>query len=124
MASRASISLDENKAISLALFSLLEQTLSSAEGTSAKSTQATADQAEALVSLLNAIIDVYADETKPTDAVFEQGGYAGHLQQAIKPARALVRNVDKRMQRELRAKGEEAVENLQAFVQYRKNLRR
>ena len=103
---------------------MLGQHLTTTANGSGKSTQAAADDAEVLTTLLNAIIDTYADETREYDIVFEQGGYAGHLEAAVKPSKAVVRRVDRKGHREVRGKGEEAVENLAAFVQYRKALRR
>jgi hypothetical protein len=118
------VSLDENCAIASILFSLLTQTIDASASTPAKAVQATSDQTETLIALINAIIDIYADETRAYDQVFEQERCTAKLADMVPGTRACVRKVDRKLHRELRGKGEEAVGNLAAFVQYRKALTR
>lgn len=73
--------------------------------------------------MVNAIIDIYADETRPYDTVFKQGGYLAQLTAAVGGVRATVKKIDKKKERELRGRGEEAVENLVAFIKYRRGLK-
>ena len=86
--------------------------------------QLTADQAEVVIALINAIIDIYADETRDYDEVFVKEGCTDKLEGMVKGSQGCVRKVDRKVERRLRGKGEEAVGNLVAFVQYRKKLRR
>lgn len=78
---------------------------------------------EITVALLNAIIDVYADETREYDApVFVAGDYTSKLAATVARVRNATRSVDKRKQPELRSHAEEAYENLTAFIKYRRSL--
>lgn len=75
-----------------------------------------------MISLVNALIDIYADETRDYDVVFRESGYLEGLTSTVGGVRAAVRKVDKKKERELRIRGEEAVENLTAFIKYRRGL--
>lgn len=56
--------------------------------------------------------------------MFVDGAYGAVLSRAVGGVRGLVKRVDKRTDRAMRVRGEEAVGNLQAFVAYRKGLKR
>ncbi|EIW66481.1 hypothetical protein TREMEDRAFT_70084 [Tremella mesenterica DSM 1558] len=76
-----------------------------------------------LVSLLNAIIDIYADETRSYDGpVFVAGGYLEALTGVVGRVRSAVKKIDRRTDRLLRAQAEEAQENLTAYIKYRRAL--
>jgi hypothetical protein len=78
---------------------------------------------EITVALLDGIIDMYADETRDYDApVFVANGYNNQLAGCVSRVRTQVRVVDRRKQPELRVRGEEAYENLVAFIKYRRSL--
>jgi hypothetical protein len=79
---------------------------------------------ETLIALINAIIDIYADETRPTDSVFVQSNYLSALASTVGKVRGLVKGIDKRKDRVLRGRGEEVYENLVAFIRYRRGLSR
>ncbi|ODN77089.1 hypothetical protein L202_05626 [Cryptococcus amylolentus CBS 6039] len=107
LASRSSTSPSENTLISSHLISLLPS----------------ASSPELLISLLNAIIDIYSDETRSYDAVFEQQAFAQVLAGMVGKVRAEVKKVDKRKDAELRVRGEEVYENLVAFIKWRRSLK-
>ncbi|WVQ77382.1 hypothetical protein IAR50_007067 [Cryptococcus sp. DSM 104548] len=107
LASRPSTSPSENTFISSHLISLLTS----------------ASTPELLISLLNAVIDIYSDETRSYDAVFEQQGYAQTLAGLVGKVRAEVKKIDKRKDAELRVRGEEVYENLVAFIKWRRSLK-
>jgi hypothetical protein len=77
-----------------------------------------------LIAVLNAIIDIYADETRIYDAVFVQNDFLQSLTACVGTVRAKVKSVDKRKERDLRVRGDEVCENLVAFIKYRRSLRR
>jgi hypothetical protein len=79
---------------------------------------------EISVALLNAIIDVYADETRSYDTVFVSEGYLDVLASNVGRIRGEVRKIDRRKDLRLRAVAEEVYENLTAFIKYRRALRR
>lgn len=78
--------------------------------------------AEALVAALNAVMDVYADETRPYDHNYSEAKFSGALRTAFGRVRQATRGIDKRTHASLRATADEAVSNLLAFVQYREQL--
>jgi hypothetical protein len=79
---------------------------------------------EYAVALVNAVIDMYADETRDYDRpVFVAGNFATQLATLVARLRTEVRKVDRRKNFELRARAEEAYENLVAFIKYRRSLR-
>lgn len=80
--------------------------------------------AEALVAALNAVMDVYADETRAYDHNYTAGKFSGALRASFARVRQAARGVDKRAHASLRAAADEAVGNLMAFVQYRDGLQR
>lgn len=78
--------------------------------------------AEMLVSLLNAVIDIYSDETRSYDSVFVENCYLQVLSGIVGKVRAEVKKIDKRRERNLRTRGDEVYENLVAFIKYRRSL--
>ena len=77
---------------------------------------------EPLLQALSALIDIFSDETLPTDANFRAGNYLAALVGAVEGVRRAVRGVDRKRERELRRRGEEVRDNLVAFVEYRRGL--
>lgn len=74
---------------------------------------------------LNAIYDVYADSGFDYDMpVFVQGKFNQELKGMIKMVRFMVRNIDRRKNRDLRNRGDEALMNLTEFIKYKDNERR
>ncbi|KAE8540620.1 hypothetical protein D1P53_002984 [Cryptococcus gattii VGV] len=80
--------------------------------------------AEMLVSLLNAVIDIYSDETRSYDSVFVENCYLQVLSGIVGKVRAEVKKIDKRRERNLRTRGDEVYENLVAFIKYRRSLQK
>ena len=104
-----------------------------------------------MVAALNGIFDIYADETAPWDVeVFRKGSFLEGLKSSVSKVRAIVscpsfliiflstslltlcsgrvrdrlqtRGIDKRKNPELRARADEAYENLAAFIKYRRSV--
>lgn len=111
IAMRESISNAENRSISQHLVQRLTSTSPS-------------PSAEMLVSLLNAVIDIYSDETRSYDSVFVEKGYLQVLSGIVGKVRAEVKKIDKRRERNLRTRGDEVYENLVAFIKYRRSLQK
>ncbi|KAI0315662.1 ARM repeat-containing protein [Amylostereum chailletii] len=76
---------------------------------------------QALVSL----IDIYSDEGRPYDVNFRTGGYIERLTDAVEGVRRAVKGIDRKKEggRELKRRGEEARDNLVAFIKYRRGLK-
>ncbi|KIR57936.1 hypothetical protein I314_06198 [Cryptococcus bacillisporus CA1873] len=111
IAMRESISNAENQSISQHLVQGLTSTSPS-------------PSAEMLVSLLNAVIDIYSDETRSYDSVFVENCYLQVLSGIVGKVRAEVKKIDKRRERNLRTRGDEVYENLVAFIKYRRSLQK
>nr|XP_019011947.1 uncharacterized protein I206_02784 [Kwoniella pini CBS 10737]OCF50728.1 hypothetical protein I206_02784 [Kwoniella pini CBS 10737] len=110
LAARQNVSVEQNQVIGTWLLQLL--------------TASSTLTPDILISVLNAIIDVYADETRPYDKpVFVAGGFLESLSGIVAKVRAEIKRIDKRKNRQLRTQGEEAYENLVAFIKYRRSLR-
>lgn len=84
-----------------------------------------ATDTEPLLQAISALIDIFSDETSVYDINFRQGGYLEKLTASVDGVRKAVKSIDKRKPggRELRVRGEEVLENLVAFIQYRRDLR-
>ncbi|KAF8625190.1 hypothetical protein AX15_005495 [Amanita polypyramis BW_CC] len=107
-------SVEGNKVISEYLLSLLPT----------ETTSSPLD-AEPLVQVVSALIDIYSDEGVPYDINFRQGGYLQRLVASVDGVRKVVKGVNKRKEggRELKRRGEEVRDNLIAFIKYRRNLK-
>ncbi|KAH7104899.1 ARM repeat-containing protein [Auriculariales sp. MPI-PUGE-AT-0066] len=79
---------------------------------------------EPTLQAASAVIDIFSDEDAPYDVNFRQGGFTERLSAAVQPLRKTVRAVDRRSDggRELRLRGDEVLENMVAFVKYRRSL--
>ncbi|CDR99230.1 uncharacterized protein SPSC_06367 [Sporisorium scitamineum] len=88
------------------------------------SSAASGTTAESMLAAINGIIDTYADEASHYDAdAFRGANLLGRIRLTVFKCKALARQIDRRKQISLRASAEEALENLQGFVQYRQSLR-
>lgn len=116
LASRQTVPVAENQAVGVFLLRLLSQ--NSAQG------HARLDD-ETLIAVIDAVIDIYADEEREYDGpVFVQGGFLAALTGAMGRVKAQMRGIDRRKDQVLRGRGEEAAENLAAFIKYRRSLGR
>ncbi|KAG0341537.1 hypothetical protein BG004_005993 [Podila humilis] len=80
---------------------------------------------EACVEALNAIYDIYADKDFDYDLpVFVQGNYNQELKGMVKMVKFMVRNIDRRKNKDLRNRADEAAMNLVEFVKYKEKERR
>lgn len=83
-----------------------------------------ATSTEMAVALINAVIDMYADEGREYDRpVYVAGNFTQQLAGIVSRVRSEVRKVDRRKNFELRVRADEAYENLVAFIKYRRSLR-
>ncbi|KAG0245643.1 armadillo-type protein [Mortierella sp. GBAus27b] len=81
--------------------------------------------ADACVEALNAIYDVYADGEFDYDLpVFVQGNFNQELKGMVKAVRFMVRNIDRRRNKDLRNRGDEALMNLTEFIKYKDSERK
>ena len=81
---------------------------------------------EIIIQSASSLIDIYSDENTPYDINFRSHGYlAGLSSRGVENLRRAVRAVDRKKEggRMLRARGEETLENLRAFVKYRRELK-
>ncbi|KAL5536078.1 hypothetical protein ACEPAF_4183 [Sanghuangporus sanghuang] len=81
---------------------------------------------EVIIQSASSLIDIYSDETLPYDVNFRQHAYLEKLSsRVVENLRRAVRAVDRKKEggRMLRARGEETLENLRAFVKYRRELK-
>ena len=86
----------------------------------------TSQPPEALIQAASSVIDIFSDESSPWDVNFRQGKWENQLAQSVDGVRKAVKSIDKRRGedgRELRRRGEEVLENLVAFVKYRRRLK-
>ncbi|CAO3653544.1 unnamed protein product [Mucor hiemalis] len=75
-----------------------------------------------VVEALNFIYDVYSDAEFDYDSpVFVQGGFLNNLKQLFSSVRSMVKSIDRRKNFDLRMRGDEALDNLNAFIKYKKN---
>ena len=88
------------------------------------SEDANSAMAEPLLQAASALIDIYSDENMPYDVNFRNGNFLNTLSSRIPGVRKAVKSIDARKDggRALKGRGEEVLENLVAFVEYRQNL--
>ncbi|GJJ76330.1 hypothetical protein EMPS_08689 [Entomortierella parvispora] len=80
---------------------------------------------EACVEALNAIYDVYADAEFDYDLpVYVQGNFNQELKGLVKMIKFMVRNIDRRKDKDLRNRADEAAMNLIEFIKYKEKERR
>lgn len=79
---------------------------------------------EDVIEVLNQIYDIYADKAFAYDEpVFVRGEFLAHLQAALPSVRKTAKSIDKRKRPRLREAADEALLNLQRFIEYKKNER-
>jgi hypothetical protein len=123
LASRQNVTVDENRVSRPARFRftrLIRQVI----GGFLVSQLSSAPNAEILVALLDAIIEIHSDETRAYDSVFVSEGYLNILSGQVAKVKAEIKKIDKRKDARLRALAEDVYENLTAFIKYRRALRR
>jgi hypothetical protein len=80
---------------------------------------------DAATEILNAIFDVYSDCAFDYDLpVFVNGGYLSALKSVLPLFRNAAKTTDKRKNRDLRLRADEALGNLNAFIRYKANERK
>lgn len=80
---------------------------------------------DAATEMLNAIFDVYGDYVYDYDLpVFVNGGYLSALKQVVPQFRNAAKHTDKRKNRDLRLRADEALGNLNAFIRYKQTERK
>jgi hypothetical protein len=84
-----------------------------------------ATSTDAATEILNAIFDVYGDYVYDYDLpVFVNGGYLPALKQVVPLFRNAAKHTDKRKNRDLRLRADEALGNLNAFIRYKQTERK
>lgn len=75
-----------------------------------------------VVEALNQLFDIYGDEESQCDQVFWADGFLRHLEEALPKTRTMLKGIHKTdpKTKELRERAEEAVMNLDRFVQYKR----
>ncbi|KAI9343018.1 armadillo-type protein [Pilaira anomala] len=77
-----------------------------------------------VIEALNLLFDVYSDASFDYDLpVFVQGAFLNNLKQVLSSIRSMVKSIDRRKNFDLRIRGDEALDNLNAFIKYKKNER-
>ncbi|KAK9455465.1 hypothetical protein V1511DRAFT_497808 [Dipodascopsis uninucleata] len=80
------------------------------------------NNAEAILESLDALYDIFADETYEYDEeIFVKGGFLNHLVQVQPKVRLITKQIDKRKNPLLRNRADEVCLNLQRFIAYKKN---
>ncbi|GAA5885287.1 hypothetical protein JCM16303_005988 [Sporobolomyces ruberrimus] len=118
---RKDVPVEENAQIGQFLLSLLPSAAArNAADTSANPSHLTPD---ALLQVVDSFIDLYADEEREYDVPnFRTGGMLPVLETSIAGVRAAIKKIDRKKFPELRLRADGALENLVAFVQYRKDV--
>ncbi|PVG00960.1 ARM repeat-containing protein [Serendipita vermifera] len=80
---------------------------------------------EVMIQAASAMIDIFSDEESPWDINFRRGKWELTLRNAVPGLRKAIKSIDRRKEggAQLRDRGDEVLENLIAFVKYRKNLK-
>lgn len=80
---------------------------------------------DVVVQAASSIIDIFSDEQAPWDVNFRQGSWEKVLKSSLEGVRKAVRSIDTRKEggKAARARGDEVVLNLAAFIKYRRALR-
>jgi hypothetical protein len=78
-----------------------------------------------MIQAASAMIDIFSDEDSPWDVNFRRGKWEITLKNAINNLRKAVRSIDRRKEggTQLRDRGDDVLENMIAFVKYRRNLK-
>ncbi|GAA6019291.1 hypothetical protein JCM11491_001305 [Sporobolomyces phaffii] len=118
---RRDVSVEENAQIGQFLLGLLPS--GSARGTAAAANTPSHLTPDALLQVVDSFIDLYADEEREYDVPnFRTGGMLNALEPTVAGVRAAIKKIDRKKFPELRLRADGALENLVAFVQYRKDI--
>ncbi|GAA5880505.1 hypothetical protein JCM3774_000630 [Rhodotorula dairenensis] len=118
---RKGVSAEENATIGRFMLSLLPASRTAVVTNSVPSTVAATP--DLLLEAIDSFIDLYADEERDYDVpVFRQGGMLDELEKSVQGVRAAIKKIDKSKFPELRARADGNLNNLVAFVQYRKDI--
>lgn len=80
------------------------------------------EKADLMSELLNAIYDIYSDAAFDYDRpVFIEGGYLSALYMLVEKIQLKVKNIDKRKAKITRIRADEALLNLKAFINYKRD---
>ncbi|CEP07957.1 hypothetical protein [Parasitella parasitica] len=78
-------------------------------------------KASVMVEALNFMFDVYSDCAFDYDfPVFVQGGFLNRMKQIVPRVSSMVKSIDRRKDFDLRMRADEAYENLNAFIKYKR----
>ncbi|GAA5840740.1 hypothetical protein JCM9279_001204 [Rhodotorula babjevae] len=118
---RKGVPAEENAQIGRFLLSLLPSRTASTSASTSPSTVASTP--DILLQDIDSLIDLYADEEREYDVpVFREGGMLQALEGSVPGVRAAIKKVDRNKFPELRSRADGALENLVAFVGYRKDV--
>ncbi|KAJ1960932.1 hypothetical protein GGI12_003532 [Dipsacomyces acuminosporus] len=79
---------------------------------------------EPIIEALDVFYDIYGDMAYDyDDPVFVHGEFLSKLRQLYIPARKMVKCIDRRKHRQIRSRGDLAVQNLRAFIDYKASER-
>lgn len=78
------------------------------------------ESCDLLSEILNAIFDIYGDETRIFNQTFVEGDYLGKLKSLLGRAKGKCRSIKFV---EVKERAQEAIENLDAFIKYRDTLK-
>lgn len=77
--------------------------------------------ADSAIESLSAIFDLYADKSFVYDTpVFQRGNFLAHLERVVPKVRHMRKAIDRRTQRGLWNRADEALDNLVAFIEYKR----
>ncbi len=74
------------------------------------------------VEAMDAVIDLYADETKESNAVFVNNSFLPILEDALPKALHMAKSIDKRKKSDLRARADDVCSNMINFCKYKSSL--
>ncbi|GAA6060710.1 hypothetical protein JCM10212_003331 [Sporobolomyces blumeae] len=120
---RQAVPVEENAQIGRFLLSLLPA--SPEKGTSAQPSSSASSPLtpDALLQVIDSLIDLYADEEREYDVPnFRSGGMLPALESSVAGVRAAIKKIDRKKFPELRLRADGALSNMVSFVQYRKDV--
>ncbi|GAA5900210.1 hypothetical protein JCM6882_002275 [Rhodosporidiobolus microsporus] len=117
---RRGVPVDENRQVGAFLLQLVPLPAAQAQAQAAGQVAGTPD---ILLQAIDSFIDLYADEEREYDVpVFREGGMLEELEARVGGVRAAIKKIDRNKFPELRSRADGALENLVAFVGYRKEV--
>ncbi|GAA5858433.1 hypothetical protein JCM1840_001202 [Sporobolomyces johnsonii] len=120
---RRDVPVEENAQIGQFLLSLLPSPPSRSAAPAPAASSTSTLTPDALLQVIDSFIDLYADEERDYDTpVFREGGMLPVLEASVAGVRAAIKKIDRKKFPELRGRADGALENLVAFVGYRKDV--